>query len=160
MVDLFSDPGSIPGASIKRSGPAKGGAVSFELSAISYQPSAGGCSGYTLQRREHASDFGNRGLDCIARLACEILQVVREGYVIRQFASGAKRSPRVPSKLRIAVLPASLRDVRGDRDRCTTRLRDQPKQLMLGPPRGLVIHRDRDCVRLVPLAVRVEPQIT
>jgi len=37
VVDLFSDPGSIPGASIKRNGPAKGGAVSFELSAISHQ---------------------------------------------------------------------------------------------------------------------------
>src|SRR5678816_1751873 len=51
VVDLFSDPGSIPGASIKRNGPAFGGAVSFELSASSHQPSAITSNGVSRRRR-------------------------------------------------------------------------------------------------------------
>ena len=86
----------------------------------------------------------------IARLVCEISQLVREGHVIRQLARGAQRSPAVARELRIAVLATPFRDVCGYGDRCTTRLRDKPKQLMFGPPRGLVIHRERDCVRLLP----------
>ena len=88
MVDLFSDPGSIPGASIKRSGPAKGGAASFELSASSHQLSNGTAAAA-------AGDFRRSFNDGVARSADAADTRSSEADIRRTSEIEAWRSSRV-----------------------------------------------------------------
>jgi hypothetical protein len=79
-------------------------------------------------------------------------KIAREQKKIFDLARGAHGKVEKPSKFNPGASSTTFRDICGDRARCATQLRSEPKAFVLWKSAGYVVNEQRELMALLPHA--------